>query len=299
MNKIFIGLLIVSTNICFAQSEPEQIKAKDLLEKIDRSDLEAADSEIGKIEIPKMEMPKISIDKGKGKGHSKSINKPTKKKVVKSKVARPQNKAATAGKAKTKVVISKRPIGLNQLKDNDKVVRHKGKTYIYRQKRNVITQYLFNGKLALNSKGLTSKDPNSYYITDKAQLLTDSRLSKKTNSKSIVKNKVASTQKPKVVEVASQPETITSTKDTVKNQIKRKEIEEKYNRGDPITKNLKLKNLLIDDEIYVFGDLQLVTRRSRNIAGLRKYWLIEKLDINNVAVKNTARNKYQIVKRYQ
>ena len=302
MNKIFTGLLIISINVCYAQSEPEQIKAKDLLEKIDRSDLEGTDSEIGKIEIPKMEIPQINIDKG----NPKPIKKSTKNKVVKrgtrqrntksKTIAQSQDKVNVVEKAKTKVVISKRPLGLNQLKDNDKVVIHKGKTYIYRQKNNVITQYLFNGKLALSSKGLTNKGPDNYYITDKTQLLADSRSTKKARSNKTKVKKIVSSQKPQAI---NKPVVKTSVEDTIKNKTKREEIEGKYNRGDPITKSLKLKNLLIDDEIYVFGDLQLVTRRSRNIAGLRKYWLVEKLDISNEAVKNIAKNKYQIVKRYR
>ena len=273
------------TSTCLAQSEPKAINTKDMIEKLDRSELETGHVEDNIDIMPEFEIPKIEFEAS----HPKKVNKPKGANKVKA-AAKP----TTA--SKSKVVISNKTIKLMQLNKNDKIVFNKGKTYIYRLLKTKIIQYKYNEKLPLDSTGLRASGKNSYYVVNKIQLVKDAKKlnsvakkSKKPQRASNNRKSTASTKKPAAVDA------YVVTADMA---AKRKEIEGKYNGGKPIKKNLKLKDLLINDDVYIFGDIQLVARRSKNVAGQRKYWLIEKLDTQNSSVKEVATNKYIINKRY-
>ncbi len=276
------------TSACLAQSEPKAINTKDMIEKLDRSELETGHVEDNIDIMPEFEIPKIEFE----------ANQP--KTVSKPKMA---NKEKTAAKSttvsKSKVVISNKTIKLMQLNKNDKIVINKGKTYIYRLLKTKIIQYKYNEKLPLDSTGLRASGNNSYYVVNKIQLVKDA---KKINSvaKKSTKSKRTSNKRKRVASTSTKkPVAVDAYVVTADMAAKRKEIEEKYNGGKPIKKNLKLKDLLINDDVYIFGDIQLIARRGKNVAGQRKYWLIEKLDTKNSSVKEIATNKYNINKRYQ
>jgi len=298
MKKILIYTVIVMsfTSICWAQSEPKAINTKDMIEKFDRSELERGHVE-DKIDImPEFEIPKIEFKASQ----PKTVSKPkldNKEKVAAKPTTASKSKVSKAKASKAKVVISNKTIKLMQLNKNDKIVINKGKTYIYRLLKTKIIQYKYNEKLPLDSAGLRASGNNSYYVVNKVQLVKDAKklnfVAKKSTRPRRARNNrksTANTKKPVIVV------TYVVTADMA---VKRKEIEDKFNGGKPIKKNLKLKDLLINDDVYIFGDIQLIARRSKNIAGQRKYWLIEKLDTANSSVKEIATNKYNISKRYQ
>ena len=231
-------LIFLTISICYAQSEPESINGKDLIEKIDRSDLELNDLDDGDVlenEIPKMEMPTLTFKK---KPVSK-VEKPTKKSIVKpentvkkevvnkketkSKPAasrkpttrKPTTKMPTTKKSTTKksttrkpttkkakkkkIIVSDRRMSLKNLKNNDKVVVAKSVTYIYRLEKSKTVQYKFIGKLPLNSSALESKGINSYYIRDVKKLIADSKATFSTSTKNKTTITVKAKNKPKTI----------------------------------------------------------------------------------------------------
>jgi hypothetical protein len=333
MKKSIISIILIFnlTNSCWAQTdEPEAINAKDLMEKLDRSDIEesSSDSKINNI-MPEFEIPKIEFNE---KLESKKVKKPTKvakkpklEKVQALKKSPKQSKQVVAEKSsntgaanetvkpkvaadkvkktettKNKVVISKKVLKFIELNKNDKIVINKGTTYVYRLLKTKIIQYTYGGKLPLDSAGLKASGENSYYIVNKMLLMRDIKSKKSRGNKRAVTKKVKTSapNKKSVVKPVVKP-VVAEYKVTPEIAAQRKVIEGKYNHGQLIKKNFKLKDLQINDNVYVFDEVQLITRRQKSSSGIRKYWLIEKLDINNKAVKAVSRNKYTIIKRYQ
>ncbi len=310
-----ITMILISVQ-GFTQSEPDAFNKKDLIEKMDRADLDMNSEEKVKIDdsILKFEIPKIEFAAPvkKSQASAKKANTSTKK-VVKeaTTVTKKTNKTSSVKtspveKDKIKVSFAKRPILISQMKKNDKIVITKGKTYVYRMLKTSIIQYKYNGKIPFDSKGLRKNDETSYYIVDKKLLLEDYKKSRSNTDKSKTKSK---TKKPPRTSVPRRtgPKKTSPKKDkkldvqSISDDVasKRKIIEDKYNNGKKIKKTIGLKNLHQNDEVYIVGDIQFVFRVSSSSSGKKKFWLIEKLDINNEAVQKIGKNKYKIIKFYK
>lgn len=320
--KIILTIAIIFT--CFqgfSQNEPEKFNKKDLIEKMDRSDLEMKSEDEVEIDdaILKFEIPKIKFEKPVKK--SQMISKKTTKTPKKaangvSSSRKPEKNSPVNVKPikedKIKVVFAKRPILISQMNKNDKIVITKGKTYVYRlQKDNNIIQYKYNGIIPYESSGLRKNDETSYYVVNKKILIDDYKKLKSNSSRTKTKLR---TNKPKTIKstqssVVTKPETkkLSVKKDkNIDSQLitdalekHRKIIEDKYNKGKRIKKSIKLKNLHQNDEVYIVGDLQFVSRVSSSSSAKKKYWLTEKLDINNKAVEKIGKNKYKIIRFYK
>jgi len=335
MKKILTLILILTmSNLVSAQSEPKTIKAKDLMDKIDRSELESdtTNKDIDDI-IPTLKMPKMNFNQGveihNVDKHTKKIttvdNKKTQEilKVKPVPVPAPVPKAKSVPKpkiktaTKTKVIISKKPISLEQLINNDKIVTSNGKTYIYRLKDSQITQYRILEKLPLKSQGLRTSEKNSFYIRDIKQLMADVKATKsaikpkRTKSKSATKpkrtksvrntnkrntnrrSKSIVTKKPKV-----KSQTKTAVTITPEVAAKRKSLEEKFNHGKAISKTMGLRKLQVNDEVIISGAVQIVIRRNKSTSGIKKYWLTEKINTSNKALVKKSKNHYKLIKIY-
>ena len=209
MKKILLIVLTLPMIAnCFAQSEPEAVDTKGMIDKIDRSDIESEGMEIDP-SLMKMEMPIIEFDENidtikpvkstneshAGHAHANKAHKessaPVKKeasaavtisasnttaskpKVTKEAEVKKPVTTANSQTKKRKVLIAKRPISLKTLKNNDKIVINKGLTYIYRLSKSNIIQYKYKGNLPLDSKGLKKHSESSYYIINNALFIAD------------------------------------------------------------------------------------------------------------------------------
>jgi hypothetical protein len=163
-----------------------------------------------------------------------------------------------------------------------------------------IIQYKYFGKLPFQSMGLSKNDENSYYVIDKDLLLSDIKMLKsKQKPKQNKKSKIKKPIKPIVDEQAKlekNPVNRTPPDDLV---TKRKAIEKKYNNGRIIKKSIHLKNLHINDKIYIIGDIEFVIRPIQSTNSKKKYWLDEKLDIENPALEKIGKNSYKVIKFYK
>lgn len=276
---LYLIMALAFTSSAFSQDdEPKAIDPKEMMDKLDRSDI-SEDDDNTSVEgmVPDFEIPKIEFNNDVKVEEAKESKGSKDTKASKSEESR---STQSKTQKKNRVLISNRAITkLSQLKNKDKIVAKDGKILIYRLSKNNIIQYKFKGDFPLDSAGLKKENDNSYYVVDK-QLLNggDSASSKLAQS------------------AANSDEKIEITDELM---AARKAIEEKFNSGKEIKRSITLKGLQINDTVYVFEKVQLVTRRSTNIAGLRKYWLTEKLDPTNSSVKELSKNKYQIYKRYQ
>lgn len=300
MNKILNTILLISSiGIVCAQSEPEAVNTKDLNEKINRSDILTDDVNGSKMNnlMPTMEMPLIEFNEkpvvSKNTQTEKSVNKPVEK--LATKVEPKSELVKTSKPKKQSVVFAKRPISINQLYNNDKIVINKGKTYVYRQTKSNIMQYKFKGKLPLDSLGLKPSGANSYYVINKGLVAKDAKstpkkVSKTTKTKTVAKKK--ETVAKKVVKA--------DLNDAITSEVmsKRKLIENKHNNGKEITESIKLNNLRVNDKIYLIDGLQFVIRKSRNTSGVKKYWLIESINTNSRSLKKETEFKYKVIKYY-
>lgn len=271
---------IISTQLCGAESEPEAINAKDLMDKVDRSEISTEDSspELDNT-IPEFEIPKIEFEQ----------TNTTKTKQTKNTVAKSTS-------TKNNVVFAKRPIGLVQLLRNDKIVLSNAQTYVYRLSNKTITQYKLKDKVPVNSKGLKKSSKNSFYVVNVSLLKKDAKNLDNNN-----KPKVTKATKPKIntpkVELADKAPIQQKPDSDI--AAKRKLLEGKLNHGKSISKTIKLKSLQTNDEIVISGGVQLVIRKKKSTSGVKKYWLIEKLDLNNDAVVEKSKNVYKLIKPYR
>ena len=324
MKKLMTITMILICGQGFTQSDLDTFDKKDVIEKLDRSDLDMKtnekvklDDSILKFEIPKMELDvpikqkpsvkKIAVIAKKAQPETNpTVAKPTvsseKKEVVEVKeVTKNQSyneiaKEAKANNQKLKVVFAKRPILISQFKKNDKIVMTNDKTFVYRMLSPNIIQYKYFGKMPYASKGLRKNDENSYYVVDKKLLIADSKITKNAPIKPT--QVIQPVAKPVAKPIAEKQTSSVVTTDTSSDiQEKRKVIEEKYNNGKNIKKSIQLKNLHRNDEIYIVGDIQFVIRDSTS--GNKKYWLTEKLDVNNTSVEEFGNNKYRIIRFYK
>ncbi len=312
--------MIITCAQAFAQSEPDTFNKKDLIEKMDRSDLDMKSGEGVKLDdsILKFEIPKIEFETSVKKPQvtAKKTTKAPKKVVKTAPPSRKPKKNHPAKvkpvkKDKIKVVFAKRPILIGQINKNDKIVITKGKTYVYRMLKSNIIQYKYSGKIPFDSKGLRKNDETSYYVVDKKLLLDDY---KKSRSNSTMAKSKPNTNKPKVSKpnqsrVVAKPvvkkplikkdKNIDPKVITDELAAQRKIIEDKYNNGKIIKKTIKLKNLHQNDEVYIVGGLQFVFRVSSSSSGKKKFWLLEKLDVTNKSVEEIGKNRYKIVRFYK
>lgn len=302
----------------FAQSELDAFNKKDVIEKMDRSDLDMESKDNVKIDesILKFEIPKIEFDvpvkkpvratKNTTSKAKKVVKKPPSKKVVTIPFETTPVKTPVVKKDKTEVVFVRRPISINQMKKNDKIAFTDGITYVYRIQKSNVIQFKFNGKIPFDSKGLRKNDETSYYIVDKTRLIADYRKLRSNSKKSISKPKVAAVKPPSKTKPLVKKPTVIKKDTILDDQVmpvdvseKRKAIEKKFNNGRVIKKSIQLKSLRENDEIYIVGDIQFVFRKISSNSVKKKYWLTEKLDINNKAVKKVGNNKYEIIRFYK
>ncbi len=282
-------LTILSLNICFAQDEPKKINPKDLVDKVNRADLEGDESvEINNL-IPTLDMPTIEFEK---KVENTANNKP--KKVTKNPKISPRPKVKKEKPTKIeskKIVTSKRSMTSKMLKVNDTIVVNNDKVVIFRTAKSEIVKYPYKGQIPLGSFGL-KKQNNVYIVTDPKRLREDIKLAESIkNTKP--QESIAKTEK--------------TTVDTIDNGIEyseaqlasRKKVEEKYNNGKKIKKSIMLKNLRVNDMVYIIKELSLVIRKKKSTSGVYKYWLTESLDINNPSVEKIENNQYEIIRSYQ
>lgn len=302
--KTLITILLLTLNLGMAQPEPD-IDKVELIDKVDRSELEAINKEDLNLDdtIPKFEMPKLEFKKDLKPTKSRRVSKKTitsNKPPSRIQEAKPKTvekpKDTVKGK-KLKMVYAKRPISLNQIKINDKVVFISGKTFIHRLQKSYIIQYKLNEKIPLMSEGIKVSDSNSYRVINPKKLIEDTKAIK-------IKTMKAPVLKPKTP-IKKQ---ITSTKtikpiveqDTSSQTAKnRKIIELKYNRGKEIKKSIQLKNLRTNDNIYIVGDLQFVIRASKSTSAKNKYWLTESIDESNSALERKGKNKFKVLRSYR
>jgi len=313
---IYIVLLISLSSIGLSQSDPDTFDKNDIIEKVDRSELESSDEENSPDTnniIPKFEMPEIEFDTGiiVEKKSEKSVTKNTQKENKKGTKTTAVKKSNAK---KPKVVFARRPISISQIKKNDKILVKDGKTFIYRLVKANIIRYKYFGKLPLDSSGLKASGRNGYYVIDKVTFAKDATALKEKLKKKIP-NRVASkpkqktknisanvsTSKPEIKntnteKIISKPETTIVSGDV---ESKRKIIEKRLNNGRTIKNNMLLSNLKVNDEVYFINSIQLVIRKKKSTSGTKKYWLIEKLDTNNRYVEKVANNRYKILAHYK
>lgn len=302
-----ITLSLILSNLLCAQSEPEAIKTKDLIDKIDRSEISTGESNPTLENImPDFEMPKIEFNENKKKNSKSKIDES-------SKTKEPVNSVDTSKKVskpttvKNRVLISKRPISLSQLLQNDKIVISNGQTFVYRLNDNTITQYKIKNKIPLKSLGLKANGKNGFYIVDIVLLKKDAKALRKntkntkSNKTKKPKNTVTKTIKPKPASPINKSDPLKKESKEISPDIltKRKALEKKFNRGRSIKSTVTLRTLQTNDEIIISGGVQLVLRKKKSTSGVKKYWLVEKLDVNNSSVIEKSKNIYKLIQSYK
>ncbi len=326
--KIVTTLIIAAivSNGAIAQSEPESVRGKELLEKMDRSEIEATnmDDAIGlDEEIPKMEMPKLEFKNNATKKPPEVkpavktppvVQAPVEKApVVKEPVAkvsavkesdpesdknRPKVKVNSDDQKRNKILISNRRLSKNKLEINDEITKTKDYTYVYRLVRSDTVQYVFTGILPINAPGLKSLGNNRYVVIDPEQLDENVKkvvaANKPVVEKAKPEPKKTETKKPEVKKViaTTKPAVTLSDVDAIK-----KEFEKIHNKERKISKTITLNKILKNDVIHISGEVQLLIRRNTSYK-IEKYWLTEKLDINNPSIKDLSKNRYKVIKAY-
>ena len=306
--KLSIFLLMINSVLCQAQTEPETVRGKDLLEKIDRSDIESNElvDPIGlDTAMPALELEKIEFGKPNSNKTNTKVEKVEKVKIVEKtpeiSPSKPTEKSepirvvedSNSSKSKT-ILISKRKLSISNLELDDKVVNNDGLTYVYRSGKSDTVQYKFVGKMPYNSTGLKLISENRYLVVDLGVLKSDSE--NPSAIKPIERNKVAAKVEPvKPVVAEVKPNTEEPAGSTNIEAIK-KEMEQKYNKGKEITKTIYLFGLKKNDIIHVSGDVQLIVRRNRNSFAIEQYWLLEKIDPNSKNLKALSANQYKVLK---
>lgn len=297
--------MVLINTVSYSQIEPKDINPNDVMEKVDRSDIETVKKSNGRsdIAVPKFEMPKIEFStsiKSKEKTETNKINaveNKIKKSIVKLETQVPK-------KSEIEIVIIEKPILLNEFKINDKIVVLKGNIYIYRKFVNEIKQYTYLGKLDIKSKALTLIDSNSYYVKDLTIFIRDSKKYNKPKVKKEIAKKHNNVRKRKRAKSKSQQLKINKslavamkkTQFSETELLERKEIEKKFNNGNIIKKTINLIDLSNDDTLYILGNYQIVTRKISFSSNKNKFWLAEKPDLSEEMFKKLKENKYKIVK---
>ena len=272
-------LIFTLSNLTCAASEPKAINTKDLVDKIDRSEISTGEINptleniLPNLEMPKIEFKERNTEKKKSNNSTQRLGADNKQTLNVEKKSKPK-------KVNNTVVFAKRPISLVQLLNNDKIVLSNSQTYVYRLNKNTITQYKINDKVPLKSHGLKASGENSFYVVDVRLLKNDAKEFRK-KSKSQIKNNTKITNHSEKINKATNVE-----KTSISPEItaKRKLLEKKLNHGKSINSTINLRSLQTNDEVIISGDVQLVIRKKKSTSGVKKYWLSEKLDTNNSSV---------------
>lgn len=292
-----IALLISCHVWAFQQTEPNGINKKDVVDEIDRSEIEKNESnEAPQIDnmMPAFEMPdfKANIkgsDKTVRRTHSnRTISKP--KKVVKKKKSVIEHKEVDKGtKSKTKeasitvnqknkpIVVMRKTLKPKLLLLNDVFVIKNGKTIVLRSSRKYTYKYRFKTELPLNSKGIRFLKANHYLIVNKTQLLAD------INAENISDN----------LNIPNPNDEGISEKIILKRQA----LAKKYNRGKEIKFSIAKSRLKPNDIVYDFGDVQMVVRKKSGHSSAKKYWLYPLIDRKSPALFKIGNSKYKVIKR--
>ena len=307
-SKLSILLLLIINFSCQAQSEPETVRGKDLLDKIDRSEIEA--NEIAEpieleTEIPKLEFEKIELENPKENKPKAKVEKTAETKVSKpietiepkqdvEGVIEAEDTESQLSKNKT-ILISKRKLSISNLLVGDKVVNNDGLTYIYRTGKSDTVQYKFVGKIPYSSQGLKKISNDRYELVNLDTLISDTNNTsssvEKVNSESqTIPVKTVDNEPKKGADESVKTSSVSRGVDDIK-----KEMQEKLNEGKEITKNIYLFGLLKNDIIHVSEDVQLVVRRNRNSYAIEHYWLTEKINPNSKSLKSLSDNQYKVL----
>ena len=291
------------------KTEPQVIDKKDVVDEVNRSEIEKNESsEAPKIDniIPAFEMPsfktnvkkssnkkstttkrmkpKPEIEKKQDKAVESASSRIVEKKPPPRKVVETNKKIETKKttvkpkkhnkrERKKSTVVMKKTLKVSQLLVNDTVSLVKNRLVVQRLKGKYIYQYRFKSSLPLDSKGLEKTDENHYLVVDKQLLIADVEKHDKANNTE--KNQEISD------EVLS----------------KRKVLERKYNKGRQVSLVIPVTKLNKGDVIYVFGEVQMVTRNYTGRVSTKKYWLFPTIDVNNPALLKTRKGKYKVVKK--
>jgi len=83
---------------------------------------------------------------------------------------------------------------------------------------------------------------------------------------------------------------------SVDSQLLIKQVEDRLNRGNSITKTITLKNLKKDDVIVLMNNLQVVQRKNSFSIDKNNYWLSQKIDTSSKNYKKISDDKYRVVR---
>ncbi len=312
-HKIISALmtLLISINAWSMQkSEQKAINKKDIVDEIDRSAIEENEStQVPKIDnmMPAFEMPdfKANVEDSKKPKNISQVKKNKNNKVVKkqkvivkkvkvvkekpSVVAAPKPKKQTTqvntpkkGKKKAVVYINK-PLKPRHIFTNDIFIIENGKIVVERNGK-YLYKYRFKSELPLDSKGLKLLKENHYLVTDKLQLIADI-------------NQVVKSHKNGTDKSLTQNDNSDGLSENIKD--KRMALAKKHNRGKPITISVPQSKLKLGDIIYVFGEVQMVTRKKSGHHSAKKFWLYPTIDVKSPLLLKTGNGKYKVVKKPQ
>ncbi len=284
------------------EADIKKIDTKDLQEKAQRPEIEQNneikfDDSVTKFQMPKIEPQAITTSEdlelkktqkpSKPKVTKKSHHKPVKKRVVKHKASTHSNTSTNKStkKSKSKIVLANRPLLLSQIKEHDKIIIKDGKRNVYRRAKSKIIKYIYNNPVPVDSSSIKINKDGSFYVTNKARFIADSKALKKA-------------PKTQAIAQKSQASEELALNISGKDKQTRLEIEQKYNHGKTIKKEILLKNLRKNDEIYIVKGVQFVLRKKKSSSGMFKYWLIEKINESNAALQKIKNNKYKVTRAY-
>ena len=302
MNKTRLFSIILSlissitlTSVAIAQSDVKKLDTKDLVDKVERPEIDQdttieIETEMAEFEIPTIDVENdvvkdtvVTKEKIKRKKTTSATKKPTRKvktkKVVKKQTIKANNKR--------KLITSNRPLLLSKVKELDKIVFENSKRFILRKTKTKIIKYPYNNAIPVDSASLKVNADGSFYVINKAKFIADSKALKTNNDGH---SKIVKTTKN------SQELDITVSSE---DRLIRNSIEEKYNYGKKIKKEIVLKNLKTNDDVYIVKGVQFVFRKKKATSGINKYWLTEKMNTENSSVRKISKNKYKIIKAYQ
>ena len=291
---VIAALLIINTQTFASQNEAQakKLDTKDLVDKAKRPEIKQDnkiefDNSTTAFEIPKIDLEKEVVKTPAKESEAKKVSadKPSKKHSPKKIVKKTTKKKLP--KNKNKIVASTRPLSLTQVKEHDKIVFNDGKRNILRRTKTKIIKYPYNYAIPVDSSSLKANADGSFYVINKARFIADSKALKSKKAKNSSNSEIK-TNDSEELDIAV----------TAENRQNRQFIEKKYNHGKKIEKEIKLKNLRENDEVYMVKGVQFVIRKKKATSGVYKFWLVEKLNPENIAVQQVSKNKYKIIKAY-
>ncbi|HFC30692.1 MAG TPA: hypothetical protein ENJ44_06595 [Oceanospirillales bacterium] len=290
---VITALIILNTQTFANQNKThaKKLDTKDLVDKAKRPEIKQDnkiefDNSTTTFEIPKIDLEKEVVKTPAKESEAKKVSadKPSKKHSSKKIVKKTTKKKLPN---KNKIVASTRPLSLTQVKEHDKIVFNNGKRNILRRTKTKIIKYPYNYAIPVDSSSLKANADGSFYVINKARFIADSKALKSKKAKNSSNSEIKAKDSEEL-DIAV----------TAENRQNRQYIEEKYNHGKKIEKEIKLKNLRENDEVYVVKGVQFVFRKKKATSGVYKFWLVEKLNPENIAVQRVSKNKYKIIKSY-